>query len=613
MEQLYSVCGSSSATPASTAATEMISNSNSNRNNIRSHASSEASRQQQQQQHQHQNADLHSSSCGVLQELLLLLLTRLEIPFIHHTSHSNGDGGNDINNGKETTPTLLLVQLVTGILERLVPLVLASSTFLLLPDEAVVTLLRRLMQCRDSLNNHKNRCSFVWNASLAWLTVLNHHFFTVSEYEQQQQHHHIQGVWQQPWFLVPTMAECLRSAHDMLLSTPWDEAVPDVLLEVRVQWRILTGCFITVVVQQQQQDDNNNNVPHWLCLAFHQADPNLSDAVVTRTVQNILHTLLAYVTELTDHSLDALDGAAGAFQSSAVVSSSQDDWNNEDNNQYRIQREALTAAECAVQDSLRLISLATQLLETPRPWCQPTTNATIDLNNNCNNDGAAAELDADGFAARLDALQRQQLIHLWVTVAPAFLERSHLTTVLNYKEQRKQQQQQQPYTHHVTLENQSDNKDSLGYRICHLRIYLAELVLNQQQSDNASSCCHETSLCLSFLRGLEYPELLWTADAMWQVLEQRLQQQQQQQQARHHRDLRCMLRAAVLTLRKQHMLPADDIGAHAIVQRLLPLLLPPPPQQQPTTDPWDGFFLRQSAGLVLHNQVQGETPTRANN
>ena len=123
---------------------------------------------------------------------------------------------------------------------------------------------------------------------------------------------------------------------------------------------------------------------------------------------------------------------------------------------------------------------------------------------------------------------------------------------------------------------------------------------------------YENSLCLTFLRGLEFPELLGMADTLWHELERRLSRDD-------HRDLQQMLRAAVLTLRKQYLLPIVDVvglghpsehqpnqsrhqrqraGAHAIVQRLLPLLLL---GTATTKDPWDGFFWRQSAGLIVNN------------
>ena len=295
--------------------------------------------------------------------------------------------------------------------------------------------------------------------------------------------------------------------------------------------------------------------------------------------------------------------------------------------------EAWTTAEYAVQDSLRQVALVMQLLQTLQPWC-----GHPQYNNNNNDDDKAS---ADCFAARLETLRHQQLVHLWVTVASAFLERSHVTTVFNYK----------------LLEEEEDQDNDLGYRHCHLCLQLAEMVLsssssstpahtmsmspgnstammtttstNHNHNNNSNNNQYETSLCLTFLRGLDYPELLGMADTLWHELERRML-------SLHHCDLQQMLRAAVLTLRKQYLLPIvvvdddgdDDVpvvdesacdqkqlpsrhqrrraGAHTIVQRLLPLLWTAAATAT-TKDPWDGFFWRQSAGLIAnHYPSEGE-------
>ena len=198
---------------------------------------------------------------------------------------------------------------------------------------------------------------------------------------------------------------------------------------------------------------------------------------------------------------------------------------------------AFATAEHAVQDSLRHVTVATNVLAAVRPWCS-----------------GHAEDDCNSFSVRLGQIQKQQLVHLWVTLAPSFMSKSNTTTVLNYKKF---------YDSNHQLHDDDDDDEDLGARICHHQLQLAELVLSSSLEDpntaaqagsaGKSSSGYETTLCLTFLRGLDFPELLLSADQLWYGIEQRLLGGGGLPPP--HRELKRMLQAAVLTLRQQYMLP----------------------------------------------------------
>jgi len=537
---------------------------------------------------------------------LLVLLTRLEIPL-----------------GTSTPEDAVWGPLAASLLERLAQLwttVAAGSSnnknnngtkVGLLEDAAVVTLLHRLLECRcDHTNLARSQ------ASLTWLRLLNHHFMTLEDENnhrgttaamtEEEQQVSFAFAWQR--VLVPLLAEFVKTARDTVHLTPWQVAT-DAPSEARVQWRILTGYLVEwAVVTQQQQVGASSSVPssveRWLYDGFRQANTDAAaldfpHEVLVHAVRDLLTQLTSYMTELTDYALDALDGAAVSFAS--VHRDGGGTIHPPRNMVHDDVMAAFATAEHAVQDSLRHVTVATNVLAAVRPWCS-----------------GQAQDDNDSFSVRLGQIQKQQLVHLWVTLAPSFMGKSDTTTVLNYK-------------NFYDFNPQLDDDEDLGARICHHQLQLAELVLSSSVEDpntaalaggSKSSSGYETTLCLTFLRGLGFPELLLSADQLWYGIEQRLGGGGLPPP---HRELKRMLQAAVLTLRQQHMLPvavaAPDGGsvayshhhpsqqqqsAQAVADRLLSLLKTTMKTPEGAGgDPWDGFFWRQVTGfgLLQHNNV----------
>jgi hypothetical protein len=191
---------------------------------------------------------------------------------------------------------------------------------------------------------------------------------------------------------------------------------------------------------------------------------------------------------------------------------------------------------------LRHVTLATNLLAAVEPW--------------------STEENAK--------LRTQLLFSLWKAMASSFIAKSNCTTVFQA------------------------NENQLGSRVCHHSLQLAERVLALPAGYTDR---YETSLTLTFLRGLEYPDQLMAAGPVWICIHEH---------AHHRPNLKRSLQAAVLTLRQQHQLSSSS-SAHTgscqqhqeILDRLIPMLLRPPEghslaaQGERLDDPWDGFFLRQ--------------------
>jgi hypothetical protein len=515
----------------------------------------------------------------------------------------------------------------------------------LLPTTDVIAMLYRLLDCRDECPDHTSsdvnkNSNLYWTASASWLGVLNTHFMRIedhrSEREQMQATLPLTDIGNSRhfddtgnsyagfsplagqrddsafdaaaslpgWMAVQFLPEFVHTALEMVQLTPWEPVeLGDAVTETRVQWRILTGYLIEHTVQLQQQDELQLRAlgystsilsEQWLHDRFREANPSVPSETIMGAVYDLLSSLTSYVTELTDYALDALDGAAVSFSSTTTTltspqrsvhasQKSQGGYCANEEQGEALAAAAMEAAEAAVQDSLRHVTLATNVLAAVEPWCgQALEQAVADTNHPYRD---------------LRRIQQQQLVSLWKTMAASFMAKSNVSTVLNCKKGNS--------PHDVCHQN------DFASRVCYHQLQLAELILSssleQQTTSNASG--YESTLTLTFLRALDFPHQLLCAGRVWEAVAQRIQQCHKD---RSHMDLKRTLQAAVLTLRHQHMLFAGgggslkQQGAQAIVDRLLPMLLYVPPSGTHegtatgrTVDAWDGFFLRQLGSMTI--------------
>lgn len=536
--------------------------------------------------------------------------------------------------------------LAASILERIANLwlVFSEENLELLSAEDVVSILHRLLDCRDDSPEHNSSASgsIFCRATSAWLAVLNTHFMRIEDQRVETEPNRpilvptdrsdirnfdtfcdgnsdddffspagepgfsaIASVSSAfpGWIAVQFLPEFLRTALEMVQLTPWEPvAVGNSVTEARVQWRILTGYLIENTIQLQHQDElqsarghsEGNNAEQWLHDRFREANPSVPSETIMYAVRDLFSLLTSYVSELTDYALDALDGAAVSFTSTtstltgfqqpmqnAVMLASQS--SNDDERGEELAAAAMEAAEAAVQDSLRHVTLATNILAAVEPWCgQPASKEVLVDSSHEHN---------------LRQIQQQQLVSLWKTMTVSFMAKSNVTTILNCN--KSGDPNDVPY------------ESDLASRVCHHQLQLADIVLSSSSLIAANSTAtgggYETTLTLTLLRALDFPDQLLYATRLWEAVEQRIVQQRD----RSSMDLKRTLQAAVLTLRQQHMLMhgvAGDgnhqqQGALAIADRLLSLLLvnddKGKQQGSNTVDAWDGFFSRQLGTMAM--------------
>lgn len=529
----------------------------------------------------------------LLEADLRAILTRLAVP-MNQPEDTKGIG-----------------KLAASILKRIAKLWIAYSMYNveLLPAGDVICLLHRLLKCCDEAPdyNGSDSNSLFWMASSAWLGVLNTHFIRMDDDRRvdeielvQQAIPSIFGTYSTlpSRVVVQLLPRFLSTSLEMVQLTPWDpKAVGDAITETRMQWRILTGYLIAHTIQLQQDEfelaqERSAWLPpeQWLHDRLRETNPSVPSYVIMGDVHDLFLALASYVTELTDYALDALDGAAVFFSSTTTpltglprpavafaANTSDPSVCASEEREAGVAAMALESAEAAMHDSLRHVTLATTVLVAVFPWCGQASEQ--------------AALDTTSPAHHLRQIQQEQLVSLWKTMAASFMAKSNVSTVLN------------THTPHDVAHG-----NDLASRICDHQLQLADLVLSPSLSHHTISTAsgYESTLTLTILRALDFPNQLLQATFLWDAVAQRIQQCQQD---RSHMDLKRTLQAAVLTLRQQHMLHAaqgssmKQQGAQAIVDRLLPLLLNAPSngthQQGPRTtkarqlDPWDGFFLRQ--------------------
>lgn len=553
---------------------------------------------------------------------LCVILTRLAIPM------------------RSQEDTIGIGQLAVSIVQRVANLwiLVTGESNELLSANDVIAMLHRLFECREidhhdpSGNGNDVNSSLFWAATLAWLSVLNTHFMRIDDRRGEMEPvqpakppitlggfrgfgacdgetsgddffvssagMRIHSELEDPASLSITggvgfqfLPEMLRLALEMVQLTPWEPVlVGDVASEARVQWRILTGYLIEHTIQLQQEEaqvpGHSTSPVQWLHDRFHGANLTLPSDVIMNAVYKLLSILTTYVTDLTDYALDALDGAAVSFSSTTspftcnqssekhpgmTIFLPGDGINGDESCCNEQTTFDLEAAESAVQDSLRHVTLATNALAAVEPWCAPAI--------------AEGNSVTSSHANRLRQIQQQQLVRLWKTMAASFMAKSNFKTVFHYNN----------YSGEV---NHSMYENDLASRVCHHQLQLADLVLSSSSLEepvNATGI--ETTLTLTFLRALEFPEQLLYAARLWEAVTQRMQKFDCV-------DLKRTLQASVLTLRQQHLLHGDvrslqQQGALAIVDRLLPLLLKSDNETQHQgqwrTDgvAWDGFFVRQ--------------------
>lgn len=561
---------------------------------------------------------------------LCFILTRLAIPF-HPNQDHHGVGSS-----------------VVSILERASKIWRSHSdspSAQLMPVEDVIILLWRLLECQhNGPQNHDALEQTVnWRVTSFWLRALNSHFICVEDQriiDAEPIPHHSSDLvgrdsvhgenssadffgshengWQHDtdvhttsnvlpgWVLVQLLPFFLETALETVQLTPWEPTtVGNGVTETLVQWRILTGYLIEHIIQLQQEDSlvmkqcddlTTNDVVQWLHERSSIAIGESSDASPD-SEQRLLSKMSLYASELTEYALDALDGAmvpffGETFPSNKTPLDAQTHMHACENNSHNQEENTsvIGAAEAAIQDSLRHVTLATNVLVAMEPWCSPPASTVAN--------------EISGKSRIHQLCHGPLLLSLWKAMVESFKAKANVSTVLN-----------RTTTSHSARD---PTHVDLAARVCYHQLQLTNIVLsspacsNRALLDSSSNASYESTLTLSFLRALSFPDQLIDATRLWDAMEHRIVDHPDR--TGRNVDLKRVLQATVLTLRKEYSLNHESATSHhwqegirAVVERLLALLLmedsmgnkhSQPEQVVTNRNGWDNFFVRQQGRMT---------------
>lgn len=451
-------------------------------------------------------------------------------------------------------------------------------------------------------DQHINSNSFLIPL-ITWLEIVNN-YFTRLEDDELQNGSRVDGIVGEPpqYGILPVdlfrfLPSFLEQATKSVQLKPWESSgLYDPVVEVHVQWRILTDTFMDKLMSMYQHEQPLNptasSVFSFLTDGFHHLmkctamlnyeNDNSYECdgderqQITNQVHDFLMQVTIYALELVDYALDSLDGAA-------VLNFTPTNKSNMTVNAAAVQgQEANFFTKSAIHDCLRHSTLAINLLVVIQFWYE---NKSLQH-------------------SQLEQAKR----NLWKAMSSAFMENSN---------KRKLQ-----------------NTQDFGARLCHSQILLTNLILSNPRYESTTSYDDNSTLILIFLRALEYPELLLSenADTLWQVFEKqiRFSQEHHTYEDSKEKELKHVLQAAYITIMNSNlsMLPhSSSLGKldrvedkrqqnQNLLKRMIMLLKMPNIDNTITLrnentaqadqellvtqkDPWDEFFLQQLSMMTL--------------
>lgn len=384
----------------------------------------------------------------------------------------------------------------------------------------------------------------------SWMEVVNHHFLMFErKWEEQQQY----GSPLDPIALFQYAQEFVARSTVSIQMKHWEISnVGDPVTETFVQWRIFTcrlltrfsTSFVRTEDPVQMEDFWNVFIEDYVATsnALEHGGPNqksIQYQQFSHQVNEFMTCIETYASELTSFAMDAVDGATVAtFQTSKSDSVHTPGMSNLN-----------VSIQVIVQDCLRHVALAVDILVVSKAWFDSTSSDTSHLS--------------------------QAKRSLWKSLSSAFLGSSSL-----------QQQNIEKETKYGTL-------------LCEYMLVLTKEIL-----ENSSHDCFDddSTLILVFLRLMDFPNTLLSesANCLWIYIEKITKRRNTREHGvkKFDNDVRHVLQTAYLTLRgsrvgEQCAIDKADIkksDTQAVLDKLSEILLA---QDSFDQGPWDEFFMNQ--------------------